>query len=220
MNGGVVGGATNMFNTLEKQIVFVPKDTAAHFTDPSYHLPAFYEIWARRAAGWRNQAADRQFWRDAATTSRAFFAKAAHPETALTPDYAEFDGRPKTYGDHEDFRFDAFRSAVNWSVDQAWWRSDPQAVSRTDRLQAFFEGQGLEAYANQYSLDGTPLSTDRSTALIASNGVTSLVATGPHAQKFVDALWALEPPTGKWRYYNGLLQFMSVLHVSGRFRVY
>lgn len=220
MNGGVVGGATNMFNTREKQIVFVPKDSAARFTDPSYHLPAFYEIWARRAAGWRDRAADRRFWRDAAATSRTFFAKAAHPETALTPDYAEFDGRPKVYDGHEDFRFDAFRSAVNWSVDQAWWQSDPQAVTRTDRLQAFFEGQGFDTYANQYRIDGTPLSSDRSTALIASNGVTSLVATGPHAQSFVDALWALEPPTGKWRYYNGLLQFMSLLHVSGRFRVY
>ncbi|MCV2367225.1 hypothetical protein [Roseateles oligotrophus] len=42
----------------------------------------------------------------------------------------------------------------------------------------------------------------------------------PLAERFVNHLWALEPPTGKWRYYNGLLQFMALLHVSGRFQAH
>ncbi len=39
----------NMFNKKEKQVVFTPYGTASSFTDPSYHLPAFYELWARWA---------------------------------------------------------------------------------------------------------------------------------------------------------------------------
>jgi endo-1,4-beta-D-glucanase Y len=85
-----------MFNREQRQVVFVPNGRFAEFSDPSYHLPAFYEIWARRAAGWKGrQAEDRAFWREAARVSRDYLEKSAHPETGLTPDYAEFDGRPK-----------------------------------------------------------------------------------------------------------------------------
>ena len=202
-------------------MVFVASGRFAEFTDPSYHLPAFYELWARWAQGWNGRRdEDRAFWREAAQVSRAFFDRTAHPQTGLTPDYAEFDGTPHVRGGHEDFRFDAYRTAVNWAVDQAWWGRDPGAVERTDRLQAFFERQGLDRYVNQYRIDGTPLSSERSTALIASNGAASLAASHPRRHLFVAALWALEPPRGRWRYYNGLIQFMAVLHASGRFRAW
>lgn len=75
-----------------------------------------------------------------------------------------------------------------------------------------------QTYVNQYSLAGMPLSGDRSPGLIALNAVGSLVATNPVAAEFVDELWALEPPSGQWRYYDGLLYLMSMLHVSGNFR--
>jgi len=221
MNGGVVGGVTNMFDHETRQIVFVPDGRHAEFTDPSYHLPAFYALWARWAQGWNGrQAEDHAFWREAARVSRAFFDRAAHPETGLTPDYAEFDGTPRARDGHEDFRFDAFRTAMNWAVDHGWWGEDPDAVERTDRLQAFFERQGMNRYVNQYRIDGTPLSSERSTALIAANGAASLAASHPRRHLFVAALWALDPPRGRWRYYNGLIQFMAVLHASGRFRAW
>lgn len=221
MNGGVVDGVTSMFDRKHKQVVFVPMGRFAAFSDPSYHLPAFYEIWARRARGWKGrQAEDRAFWAEAARVSRAYFDKSSHPATGLTPDYAGFDGAPVDYDGHGDFRFDAHRTAVNWAVDWSWWRADPGAVARTDRLQAFFESEGVERYANQYRIDGKPLSSDRSTGLIASNGAASLAASHPRAKKFVKAMWELQPPRGKWRYYNGLLEFMGFLHASGRFRVH
>ncbi|RPH35976.1 glycoside hydrolase, partial [bacterium] len=99
------GQVTNMFNRTERQVVFVPSVEAAGFTDPSYHLPHFYELWARWAVK------DNQFWSEAAGVSRAFLKKAAHPVTGLTPDYARFDGTAmdKWDGGHADFRFDAWR---------------------------------------------------------------------------------------------------------------
>lgn len=221
MNGGRVDGVTNMFNRTEKQVVFVAVGDAATFTDPSYHLPAFYELWGRWAAGWNGQqAADRRFWLDAAAKSREFLALASHPATGLTPDYAEFNGAPRHLRGHGDFRFDAFRTAVNWAVDHAWWAADPNARLLTDRIQAFFASQGMSTYPNQYTIAGTPLSTDRSSGLIASNGAASLAATDPRAWAFVEALWSLEPPSGQWRYYDGLLAFMAVQHASGNFRIY
>jgi oligosaccharide reducing-end xylanase len=221
MNGGVIAGVTNMFDRGRHQVVFVPVGNMAAFTDPSYHLPAFYELWARWARGWNGRRVeDRAFWRAAAARSRQLFSQATHPATGLAPDYSEFDGRPRAIGGHGDFRFDAFRTAVNWSVDQAWWAADSEAAARSDRLQAFFERQGMAAYPNQYRIDGTPLSTDRSDGLIASNGAASLASANPRSRAFVAALWALEPPRGRARYYNGLLQYMAMLHVSGNFRIY
>jgi len=221
MNGGVVEGVTNMFNRSQKQVVFVAVGDAASFTDPSYHLPAFYELWGRWARGWEgNGDSDRQFWLDAAARSRTFFREATHPETGLGPDYAGFDGTPRDIRGHGDFRFDAFRTGVNWSVDYTWWAEDPYQKVLSDRLQAFFESQGMDSYVNQYGLDGQALSTGRSTGLIASLGAVSLAATHPRASEFVASLWMLEPPAGRYRYYDGLLAFMAVLHASGNFRIY
>ncbi|HEY4299506.1 MAG TPA: glycosyl hydrolase family 8, partial [Candidatus Didemnitutus sp.] len=90
------GNVTSMFDRAEAQIVFAPGAEAARFTDPSYHLPAFYELWAR----WAAAPADRIFWARAAAASRVLFRKAANPETGLMPDYAEFDGRPHPLRGH------------------------------------------------------------------------------------------------------------------------
>jgi oligosaccharide reducing-end xylanase len=211
---------TNMFNREHQQVVFVPYGMAATFTNPSYHLPAFYELWGRWAAGYAGQQReDRQFWLAAVPASRDFFQKASHPTTGLTPDYANFDGTPRAENGHDAFRFDAFRTISNVAVDYAWFGADERERALCDRLQAFFASQ--PGYVNQYTLDGKPLSADRSPGLIAMNAVASLAATDQErAGMFVDALWQLQPPTGKWRYYDGLLYLLALLHVSGTFRIY
>jgi oligosaccharide reducing-end xylanase len=215
-----VSAATNMFDRAQRQVVFVPSGINATFTDPSYHLPAYYELWGRWAAGYNGQQqADREFWLSAAKTSRDFFQKASHPATGLAPDYANFDGTPYATGGHEAFRFDAFRTIGNVAVDYAWFGTDERARALCDRLQAFFAGK--PGYVNQYTLDGQPLSQDRSPGLIAMNAVASLAATdAARAGTFLDALWQIEPPTGKWRYYDGLLYLLALLHTSGNFRIY
>lgn len=37
------------------------------------------------------------------------------------------------------------------------------------------------------------------------------------AREYVQRLWDAQPPTGKFRYYEGLVYFLSMLHVSGHF---
>jgi oligosaccharide reducing-end xylanase len=206
--------ATNMFDPVTKQVVFVPQGRGATFTDPSYHLPAYYELWAR----WADK--DNAFWAAAAQASRAFWKKAANPQTGLMPDYAEFDGTPNADPYHKDFRFDAFRNASNVAVDWAWTGADPWEVEESNRLLDFFRAQGLDRYMNQYSLDGKPLSGDRSAGLRAMNAVAGLAADPQKSKDFVQALWDLETPSGQWRYYDGLLYFLALLHVSGQFRIY
>jgi oligosaccharide reducing-end xylanase len=197
-------------------IRFVP-NVDMTFTDPSYHLPAFYELWAR----W-GPPEERDFWAKAADVSRDLFNKITGPETGLTPDTAYFDetqmmgwgGGPAAFG------YDSWRSASNWSVDHAWWRKDPQQIVLSDRFQKFLHGQGISTFADRYTLEGKPLSTRHSTGMLAAAAVGSLAATaGPISKAFIEELWNTPMPSGEQRYFDGMLYIMSMLHCSGNFRI-
>ncbi len=208
------GLATSMFDPQTYQVVFVPSGRNATFTDPSYHLPAYYELWAR----WAERDSD--FWAEAAQASREFFRKAAHPQTGLMPDYARFDGTPVKDPEHEDFRFDAWRTLSNVAVDYAWFGVDPWQVEQSNRVLTFLASHGIDTFPNQFTLDGQPLSNDHSTGLVAMAAVAALAANREIGEPFVQALWDARIPTGKWRYYDGMLYMLALLHVSGNFRIY
>lgn len=208
-----------MVNEQKKMILFVPGMQRSMFTDPSYHLPAFYELWAR----W-GPVADRAFWAAATDTSRAYFKKATNPETGLASDYANFDGSPLTASFNKNsgnFSFDSWRTASNWSVDWNWWHKNPEEQVLSDRTQAFFRSKGMNTYGCQFTLTGDQLDTRHATGLVATNAVTSLAATSPGRNEFIDALWnAPVPQVLVERYYDGLLYLMSYLHCSGNYRIY
>lgn len=210
---------TSIFNSKEKQVVFVPNPEAGTFTDPSYHLPAFYELWAK----WSSDENDRKFWTEAAQTSRTFFHKAAHPVTGLMPEYAHFDGTPYTatrFGPGRgDFRFDAWRTLANVALDHAWFDRDEWQVGQSNRVLRFLSSQGPKI-PNQFTLEGKPLSTDSSTGLLAMAAVAGLAADPKLARPFVQRLWDTAPPSGQWRYYDGLLYTLGLLQVSGRFQIH
>lgn len=208
------GIATNMFDPDTKQVVFVPSGHNATFTDPSYHLPSYYELWAR----WAER--DNEFWVDATQVSRDFFHLAANPQTGLMPDYAYFDGKPHSDNFHKDFRFDAWRTLSNVAVDYAWFAADPWQVEQSNRVLDFLASQGMSSYPNQYSLDGEALSADHSTGLVSMAAVAALAASPEKGEPFVLALWDTDIPSGKWRYYDGMLYILGLLHVSGNFRIY
>ncbi|MDP2885793.1 MAG: glycosyl hydrolase family 8 [Ignavibacteria bacterium] len=210
------GRITNMFNRKEKQVVFVPSIEAAGFTDPSYHLPHFYELWAR----WGDK--NKKFWCDAASTSRLFFRKAAHPSTGLMPDYAHFDGSPINWrgGGNDNFRYDAWRVGMNVALDYAWFARDQWAVTQSNRLLNFFHSQGMGTYGSLFTLDGRRLSDDHSTGLVAMNAVACLASTNANRRDFVEELWNTPVPSGPYRYYDGLLYMIAMLQVSGNFKIY
>jgi oligosaccharide reducing-end xylanase len=207
---------TNMFNKKKKEVVFVPVGTADDFTDPSYHLPHYYELWSR----WAND--NNKFWCEAASVSRKVLKKAASPVTGLSPDYSTFDGNPYNGwgGGHNDFRFDAWRVAMNIAVDYEWFAKDNWEVTECNHLLNFFYDQGIDKYVNQYTLQGKPLSADRSTGLIAMNAVACLAANSKYRKDFVQELWNCPIPSGHYRYYDGMLYMLSLLQVSGNFRIY
>ncbi len=207
--------ATNLFDAKTKQVVFVPMiGKNSTFTDPSYHLPHYYELWAR----WADK--DNQFWAEAAIASRAYLKTTVHPETGLAPNYSYFDGKPYADDYNGAFRYDAFRVGANVGVDYAWFAADPWAVEQSNRLLDFFASQGLDDYKAEYTLDGKPEAGHRSPGLMATNAVAALAADPQKGKPFVQALWDLKLPTGKYRYYDGLLTMLAYLQVSGNFQIY
>ena len=205
-------------------ILFVPDAMPHPFTDPSYHLPAFYELWAR----W-GPPEDRDFWEHAAEASRAFFPKVTNPETGLAPDFANFDGSAiqGPFKQASQFRYDAWRTASNWSVDWSWWRKAPAEQALSDRIQKFFASQGIDTYGPTYTLDGKPLGTipgrtkeGHPEGLVGTNAVAGLAATDrARAKQFTEALWNTPIPSGQSRYYDGMLYLMSLMHAGGEFRI-
>jgi oligosaccharide reducing-end xylanase len=206
-------------------IKFVPEVSPHEFTDPSYHLPAFYELWAR----WGPEE-DRAFWASAAEASRVLFPKAANPETGLAPDFINFDGSPIAgpFAQRATvFGYDAWRTASNWSVDWSWWRKAPTEQTLSDHIQKFFESQGMDTYGPMFTLDGQPKKPDprvtheeHPEGLVGTNAVAGLAATDREREKrFTEALWNAKIPSGQSRYYDGMLYLMSLMHASGEFRI-
>lgn len=200
-------------------IRFVPDSGNWHFTDPSYHLPAFYDLWAI----WGPEK-DREFWAKAAVTSRDFFQKTTNPVTGLAPDYANFDGTPQTTNFNQrsgNFSFDSRRTQMNWAIDWSWWRKDPRQVELSNRIQSFFASEGIDTYGTEYSLDGKVLNKGHAKGLVATNAVVSLAASHALAKDFTEALWNTPIPLAfNERYYDGLLFMMGMLHCSGEFRIW
>lgn len=214
-------GITNLFNMTEKQITFVPYADAAKFTDPSYHLPAFYELWAM----WAEEEYKQDF-RAFAAKSREMFPRFANEKTGLMPDYANYDGTPYTgYGDHSGFLYDAWRCIMNMAVDFSWFRPKgvdyTALVNRQHNFLATVNG-GVPNYYSVYELDGREKNgnKDHSPGLVACNATGALASNQMVAWEFIDDFMATAIPTGKYRYYDGLLYYLNFLHVSGNFKIW
>jgi oligosaccharide reducing-end xylanase len=200
---------------------YMPRFTAGtgpSFTDASYHLPAFYELFAR----W-GPAEDRDFWAKAADVSRDMFPKVVGASTGLSPDRNNFDeteimgrdGQPTAFG------YDSWRTVSNWSVDYSWWHKAPQERVLSDRMQKFLVGQGISTFPDRYTLEGKPLSSRHSTGMLAATAAGGLAATpGPNEKAFAAELWRTPIPVGDQRYFDGMLYIMNMLHASGNFRIW
>jgi oligosaccharide reducing-end xylanase len=222
-----MGNIYNLVNTDHKQITFVPEGDGHTWTDPSYHLPAFFEIWALYA-----KDGHEQFYRDCADTSRAFLHRACHPVTGLTSDYTDFSGAPHpTPWMPAGFHYDSWRVPMNIAMDYTWFGKDkPWQEAYAKRFQDFLRSQGIDTFGDQFNLDGTTpdyilkagsvKKLRHSLGLVATAASLSLINKD---DQFVRALWnaRLMPYEDGYfdPYYDGLLYLFSLMHLSGKYRI-
>jgi len=203
-----------MWNPDNHLIKFIPN---CAFSDPSYHLPHFYALFAQ----WANEP-DRPFWRKAASASREYLKLACHPVTGLAPEYAYFDGTPNGENGFGDFFSDSYRVAANVGLDAAWFGTSDWMREETDRIQAFFADKHPEDY-RRYTIAGEPFEEKslHPVGLVATNAMASLAhPEGPHAKACVDQFWRTPVRTGDRRYYDNCLYLFAMLALSGRFRIW
>jgi oligosaccharide reducing-end xylanase len=214
-NGGIVDGVTDTFDAETNLVFDVPYTFAASRTRPSILMPAFYKLWA--------QATGNAFFDTAAESARSFFPTVVDGTTGLVPLRAYFDGTP-TPG-YDTFTSEAYRFFPNLVLDEIWTPGSTWGVTAEfNRVLSFFLAQGLDSYGTDYELDGTvvPGETAHEPALVLVNGVTALKATiaDQDRQSFIQAVWDMQTPTGKARYYQGVLQLFALLVLSGEMQVY
>ncbi len=210
----VDGEGHNLWDRETKLIRFTP---SSQITDPSYHLPHFYQLFSLWA-----DPADSAFWQDAAAASREFLKKACNPVTGLAPDYAGFGGYGIPTGGHDRFMEDAWRVAGNVGLDYAWFAADPWEKELANRIQSFFFKEGIGKHYSRYKVNGTPVSSAnyQATGLVAMNAMASLAADGPQVRAMVQDLWNRGPETGPSRYFNDCLYMFSLLALSGNYRIW
>lgn len=218
---GEATGVYNLYNNDNYLITFVPDKGGYYFTDPSYHLPAFLQMWSSVADE------NREFWTNAADAARRQLAASSHPETGLFPDYSEYDGTPFKWRhsgyDTSIYMYDAIRCAMNAGMD--YYLTGRDKENQTEylrRLLRFFKSDDF-THAH-FALDGSQAFGDYNEGMAGANAVAAYALASSDnaddralAKEFVQRLWDTPPPTGKYRYYEGLVYFLSLLHVSGNF---
>ena len=197
--------------------------TEVDFSDPSYHLPHFYELFAQ----WSYEE-DRSFWEEAAKASREYLKKACHPVTGLCAEYAEYDGTPCTkgqniWGRHDWYYSDAYRTIANIALDYAWFGADEWEVEEGKHFLKFFcETAGEEHQDGIFAIDGTviPGKALHPVAMTAVNAQAGLLVQNEHALACVRKFWNTPLRTGNRRYYDNCLYFFAFLALSGNYRIY
>jgi oligosaccharide reducing-end xylanase len=224
------GNIHNLINTEYKQISFVPEGDGYKWTDPSYHLPAFLEVWALYA-----KDGHEQFYKDCADTSRAFLHRACNPVTGLNPDYSDFSGAPHTTRWMPvAFRYDSWRVPMNISMDYNWFGKDKAWQEDYARhLQSFFRSRGIDTFEDQFNPDGSLPTVilqaggfkklRHSIGLVSTVATTSLINREKNSLDFVHAVWnaKLQPYEDGYfdPYYDGLLYLFGLMHLSGKYQL-
>ena len=206
-----------IIHTTERMVVFVPYAGSYGFTDPSYHLPAFYELFALYGP-----AADAATWKAMATISRSYLVKSAHATTGLHSDYATFAGAPTTGspGDgHDQFKYDAWRVVMNMAIDYSWFSQNAGLKTQVEKYHAFFANKlGTDNVTNAlFHVDGSNPSGGGSTALTATLAVGALASSAANRKAYVDNLWNVGQQSGQFRYYQESVYLLGLLAVAGKY---
>ena len=199
-----------------KLITFTPDGFGQRFTDPSYHIPAFYEVWAKYADDGRSD-----YWNACAKASRAFLHTCIDEKTGLNGDQCQFDGsempafrfpgRPQGQqaapqtpprNGNNNFRYDSWRVPMNITLDYEWSGADAKWQRKYgETIQNFFYSQGIDHYVDQYRKDGTlPEGNEilqaggfrklrHSIGLMSTLAAASILCNHDKKKEFVDALW-------------------------------
>ncbi len=213
-------GNGSLFNESEKVITFQPYN-CSNFGDPSYDLPAFIELFAR----WSSD--NNEKWESCLAPTRGHLQKSCHSSSGLFADYSEFNGQPTTGGFSENsnkYMYDAMRCAMNVGMDYYLFGADKKTQNdMMTRLINHFEKDGY-SHA-RFNWDGTGGSESYTLGECGANAVGCFAlmddpANDEKVKTNLKKAWNGQLMTGQYRYYDGLVHYLAMLHLCGSFKIY
>ena len=201
-------------------------DFDADYSDPSYNMPHFYELFAMFA-----NIKDSGFWNNAASASRAYIVQSCDPKTGMSAEFAQYDGRPLPLNQHGTFFSQSYRVLSNIGLYSMWFGDNPDLSLIAQRLVAFFDGKAVQEFMD-YKIDGTPrkrrarhpvgLCATLAEAALAIERRRDPISpkTRAQAKRAVKRFWETPLRTGKRRYYDNCLYLSALLALSGNYKVY
>jgi endo-1,4-beta-D-glucanase Y len=210
-----------LFNQGNYIIVFQPLGSGNDFSDPSYDLPAYLELFSR----WAEKDTDK--WKKAVSAARNHLYVSSNKNSGLFADYSTFDGQPQSYSYNQNstkYMYDAMRSAMNFGMDFYLFGADSaREVEMAKRIIDFFEKDKYEHA--RFNWDGTGGSEEYTQGEKGANAVAALALKDVSGydeiiKKNLQMAWDEPFMTGQYRYYDGLVHYLAMLHLSGTFKIW
>ena len=176
---------TKYFNSQYQLVKFV---SSSNNVDPSYVLPAFYQVWACF------DTTNKAFWDASVTAARTFFHNAID-SNGVIGDRSSFTGQT-TQGAGAD----TIRCVANIMMDHNFFNADPwQADTYATKYGAYEKGQ------NRY------------TAQMSCDSLLGFGLPAATAKPFVDKIWAAAIPNANYwdgvLYMLGMLHVSGTFHL-------
>ena len=212
-------GNGSLFSDNYYVITFQPNN-CPDFSDPSYDLPSFVDLFAR----WSNTNKDK--WSKAADKTRDHLFKSSHPTSGLFSEYNNFDGTPhyEYTSSSTKYMYDAMRCAMNFGMDYYLFGNRADSITvMAKRIIDFFEKD--EYQHARFNWDGTDPSESYTLGETGCNAVAcyALMDARGYDEKIkrnLDMAWKAKLMTGQYRYYDGLVHYLSMLHLCGSFKIW
>ena len=214
------GNGQSLYSEQSYIATFQPSDGNNTWGDASYSLPAFVDLFSR----WSTTNNDK--WKKATKATRDHIYNSANPQSGLCSDYSNFDGTPhQAFGDNSiKYAFDAIRCPMNYGMDYYLFGADAERQTKIAKvITDFFEKDGYKH--GHFNWDGTGGYGDFTIGQAGANAVaTYALLDVPEykdlVKKVLQKAWDSKPIVGSQRYYDGLVHFLAMLHLTGNFKIW
>ena len=210
-----------LFNQGNYIIVFQPLGNGNDFSDPSYDLPAYLELFSR----WAEKDTDK--WKKTVSAAREHLYKSSNTSSGLFADYSSFNGQPQSYSYNSNstkYMYDAMRSAMNFGMDYYLFGADStREIEMATRIINFFEKDGYQHA--RFNWDGSNPQEQYTQGEAGANAVAAIAlrstpGSEDKIKKNLQNAWDTKFMTGQYRYYDGLVHYLAMLHLSGTFKIW
>jgi oligosaccharide reducing-end xylanase len=156
--------------------------------------------------------------------SNAYFVELS--QSGLCSDYSNFDGTPHyAFSDNSTkYAFDAIRCPMNYGMDSYLFGVDMERQTKIAKvITDFFERDGYQH--GHFNWDGTSGYGDFTIGQAGANAVATYALLEEEdykdlVKKVLQKAWDSKPIVGSQRYYDGLVHYLAMLHLTGNFKIW